>query len=151
MKLHVTKNDKNCVTFYQNRVSIIYVYIWMYIIDEMYLKHTCIYITTWSMIFSQYSGFLHDITDIVESGIKHHKPNPRAPQTWRSGRNCHSISTEVAGPLLQSEIKVALFLFASRSFLANYLRFMIKLIDKAIVINVKIQKNERNKGVLFKQ
>jgi hypothetical protein len=34
---------------------------------------------------------------------------------------------------------------ASRSFLANNLRFMVKLIDKAIVINVKIPKNERKK------
>ena len=53
------------------------------------------------------------------------------------------FSAEVALPWLQSEIKVALFLFASHSFLANYLRFMVKLIDKAIVINVKIHKNER--------
>jgi hypothetical protein len=35
------------------------------------------------------------------------------------------------------EIKVALFLFASHSFLANNLHFMVKLIDKAIVINGK--------------
>ena len=46
---------------------------------------------------------------------------------------------------LQSEIKVALFLFACCSFLANNLRFMVKLIDKAIVINVKIHKNERKR------
>ena len=58
-------------------------------------------------------------------------------------RNSRPISAEVALPRLQSEIKVALFLFASHSFLANYLRFMVKLIDKAIVINVKIHKNER--------
>jgi hypothetical protein len=51
---------------------------------------------------------------------------------------------EVALPQLQSEIKVALFLFASHSFLANYLHFMVKLIDKANVINVKINKNKRN-------
>ena len=56
----------------------------------------------------------------------------RAHQTRRSGRNSLPISAEVA-----------LFLFASHSFLANYLRFMVKLIDKAIVINVKIHKNER--------
>ena len=56
----------------------------------------------------------------------------RAHQTRRSGRNSRPISAEVA-----------LFLFASHSFLANYLRFMVKLIDKAIVINVKIHKNER--------
>jgi len=70
----------------------------------------------------------------------------RAHQTRRSGRNSRPISAEVALPGLQSEIKVALFLFsvfASHSFLANYLRFMVKLIDKAILINVKIHKNER--------
>ena len=55
------------------------------------------------------------------------------------------VSAEVALPRLQGEIKVALFLFASHSFLANYLRFMVKLIDKAIVINVKIHKNERKR------
>jgi hypothetical protein len=42
-----------------------------------------------------------------------------------------------------------LFLFASHSFLANYLRFMVKLIDKAIVINVKIHKNERKRRHIF--
>jgi hypothetical protein len=44
-----------------------------------------------------------------------------------------------------SYFKVVLFLFAGHFFLANYLRFMVKLIDKAIVINVKIHKikNER--------
>ena len=67
----------------------------------------------------------------------------RAHQTRRSARNALPISAEVALPRLQSEIKVALFLFASHPFLANYLRFMVKLIDKAIVINVKIHKNER--------
>ena len=67
----------------------------------------------------------------------------RAHQTRQSGRNSRPISAEVTLPRLQSEIKVALFLFASHSFLANYLRFMVKLIDKAIVINVKIHKNER--------
>ena len=35
------------------------------------------------------------------------------------------ISVEIALPRLQSEIKVALFLFASRSFLANNLHFMV--------------------------
>ena len=55
----------------------------------------------------------------------------------RSGRNCHPISAEVALLRLKSEIKVALFLFVSHSFLANNLRFMVKLIDKAIVINGK--------------
>jgi hypothetical protein len=38
-----------------------------------------------------------------------------------------------------------LFPFASRSFLANNLRFKVKVIDKAIVINVKIHKNERKR------
>jgi hypothetical protein len=47
-------------------------------------------------------------------------------------RNSCPILAEVALPRLQSEIKVAMFLFASHSFLVNNLRFMIKLIDKAI-------------------
>jgi hypothetical protein len=51
--------------------------------------------------------------------------------------NSRPISAEVTLFRLQSEIKVALFLFASHSFLANNLRFMVKLIDKAIVINGK--------------
>jgi hypothetical protein len=38
---------------------------------------------------------------------------------------------------VKREIKVALILFASHSFLANNLRFIVKLIDKAIVINGK--------------
>ena len=69
----------------------------------------------------------------------------RAHQTRRSGRNSRPISAKVALPRLQSEIKVALFLFASCSFLANNLRFILKLIDKAIVINVKLHKNERKR------
>ena len=67
----------------------------------------------------------------------------RGHQSRQSGWNSRPISAEVALPRLQSEIKVALSLFASHSFLANYLHFMVKLIDKAIVINVKIHKNER--------
>jgi hypothetical protein len=55
------------------------------------------------------------------------------------------MSAEVALRRLQSEIKVALFLFASLSFLENNLRFMVKLIDKAIVINGKIHKNQRKR------
>jgi hypothetical protein len=39
--------------------------------------------------------------------------------------------------------KVALFVFACCSFLANNLHFMVKMIDKAVVINVKIHKNKR--------
>jgi hypothetical protein len=55
------------------------------------------------------------------------------------------ISAEVALPRLQSKIKVALFLFASHSFLENNLRFMVKLIVKSIVINGKIHKNKRKR------
>ena len=73
--------------------------------------------------------------------------NTRAHQTRRSGREFRPISAEVALPRLQSEIKVTLFLFASRSLLANDLRLMVKVIDKAIVINVKIYK----KMALFNQ
>ena len=69
----------------------------------------------------------------------------KAHQTRQSGRNCRPISAEVALPCLQSEIKAVLFWFASRLFLANNLRFLIKLIDKAIVINGKIHKNKRKK------
>ena len=69
----------------------------------------------------------------------------RAHQTRRSGRNSCPISAEVALPRLQSEIKVTLFLFASHSFLANNLRFMVKLIVKTIVINRKIHKNKRKR------
>ena len=61
------------------------------------------------------------------------------------GRNSRPISAEVALPRLQSEIKVTLFLFASHSFLANNLRFMVKLIVKTIVINRKIRKNKRKR------
>ena len=43
------------------------------------------------------------------------------------------------------EIKVALFLFASHSFLANNLRFMVKLIVKTMLINGKIHKNKRKR------
>jgi hypothetical protein len=69
----------------------------------------------------------------------------RAHQTRRSGRNSRSISAEVALPRQQNEIKVALFLFASHSFLTNNLRFMVKLIVKTIVINGKIHKNKRKR------
>ena len=67
----------------------------------------------------------------------------RAHQIRRSGRNSLPISAEVPLPRVQSEIKVALFIFASHSFLANNLRFMVKLIVKTIVINRKIHKNKR--------
>ena len=66
----------------------------------------------------------------------------RAHQTGRSSR---PISAEIALPWLQSEIVVALLTFASRSSLANNLHFKVKVIDKAIVINVKIHKNERKR------
>jgi hypothetical protein len=69
----------------------------------------------------------------------------RTHQARRSRRNSRPISVEVALPRLQSEIKVALFLFACHSFLANNLRFMVKLIVKRIVINRKIHKNKRNR------
>ena len=82
--------------------------------------------------------------------VKHNfKCTCRAHQTRRSGRNSRPISAEVALPRLQSEIKVALFLFASHSFLVNNLRFMVKLIVKTIVINGKIHvhtcKNKRKR------
>ena len=67
----------------------------------------------------------------------------RPRQTRQSGRNSRPISADVAIPRIQSEFKVVLFLFASCPFLANNLRFMVKLIDKAFIINVNINKNER--------
>jgi hypothetical protein len=51
----------------------------------------------------------------------------RAHQIRLSGRHPRPISTEIALPRLQSEIKVA-------PFFANNLHFMVKLIDKAIVL-----------------
>ena len=69
----------------------------------------------------------------------------RTHQTRRSRRNSRLISAEVVLPRLQSEIKVALFLFASHFFLANNLRFKVKLIVKASVINGKIHKNKRKR------
>jgi hypothetical protein len=77
-------------------------------------------------------------------------PVPATPRAHQTRRRSHPISAEIALPRLQSEIVVALFPFASRSFLANNLRFKVKVIDKAIVINVKIHKNERKRS-LFKQ
>ena len=61
----------------------------------------------------------------------------RAHQTRQ---NTRPISAEVALPRLQSEIKV---FFASHPFLANNFRLMVKLIDKAIVINGKIRMREK--------
>ena len=49
--------------------------------------------------------------------VKCNAPDSRAHQTRRSWRNSRSISAEVALPRLQSEIKVAWFLFASQFFL----------------------------------
>ena len=46
-------------------------------------------------------------------------------------------SAEVALPWPQSEINFTLFLFTSHSFLANNLCFMVKLIEKTMLINVK--------------
>jgi hypothetical protein len=43
----------------------------------------------------------------------------------------------------KAKLKLPCFFLASHSFLANNLRFMIKLIDKAILINGNIHKNER--------
>ena len=47
----------------------------------------------------------------------------RAHQTRQSRRNSRPISAEIALLLLQSEIKVALFLFASCSYIANNVFF----------------------------
>ena len=69
----------------------------------------------------------------------------RAHQTRQSEWNFCPISAEITLPWLQSKPKVSLLRFTSPSFLANNLHFMVKLIDKAIVINVKIHKNERKR------
>jgi hypothetical protein len=64
------------------------------------------------------------------SGIKWTSgTSKRVHQTRQSGRNSSPISAEVTLPRPQSKIKVAMFLFVSRSFLANNLRFMVNLID----------------------
>ena len=73
----------------------------------------------------------------------------RAHQTRWSGWYSRPMSAEIALSWLQSEINVASFLFASRFFLANNLCFMVNLIDKAIVINVKIHKNVLLDCVIF--
>ena len=52
---------------------------------------------------------------------------------------------EVGEILALYQMKSPLFLFACCSFLANNLCFMVKLIDRAIVINVKIPKNDRKR------
>ena len=54
-------------------------------------------------------------------------------------------SPNQASPSLDFKVKLKspCFFFASYSFLANNLHFMVKLNNKAIVINVKIHKNER--------
>jgi hypothetical protein len=59
-----------------------------------------------------------------------------------------SQSAEIVLPRLQSIIKVALFLFISRLFLANNLRFMVKLIEKTILINVKYIRMREKKGFI---
>jgi hypothetical protein len=58
--------------------------------------------------------------------------------------NCGSTDREIGeiialywlkSPSIDSKVKLKSFLFASRSSLVNNLHFMLKLIDKAIVIN----------------
>ena len=74
-------------------------------------------------------------------------------QTRQSGwnslpmSNIIIISYQLKLHSLNSETKLnsPCFFFASRCFLANNVHFMVKLIDKAIVINVKIHKNERKR------
>ena len=91
------------------------------------------------MVFSRYGASstnkidCHFITEITTH------------QTRWSRQNSRPISAEIALFWLQSEIKVASFLFASRFFLANNLCFMVNLINKVIVINVKIHKNDRKR------
>jgi hypothetical protein len=52
-------------------------------------------------------------------------------QTKQSGQNSCPLLAEVAFPRLLSEVKIALFLFESRYFLANNFYFLVKFINKA--------------------
>ena len=47
----------------------------------------------------------------------------------------------------KAKLKSPCFFFASHSFFANNLRFMVKLIVKTIVINGKIHKNKRKRFI----
>jgi hypothetical protein len=44
-------------------------------------------------------------------------------------------------------LSLALFIFAGHSFLANNLRFMVKLIVKTIIINGKVHNNKRKRFI----
>ena len=66
----------------------------------------------------------------------------RAYQTRQSGRNSHPILAEVTLRRLQSEIKVALFLFASHSFLANNLFCISKGTLQMQIVKKKMQKKK---------
>jgi hypothetical protein len=68
----------------------------------------------------------------------------RAHQTRPSGRNSRPISAKVTLLRIKSEIKVALFLFASHSFLANNFRFMVKLINKPFGVLCQFSGDEKN-------
>ena len=96
-----------------------------------------------AVVFSRYCASSTNKTDC------HIIAEIRAHQTRWSGRYSRPMSAEIALSWLQSEINVASFLFASRFFLANNLCFMVNLIDKAIVINVKIHKNVLLDCVIF--
>jgi hypothetical protein len=85
-------------------------------------------------------GILPTSPGLVSPGLYTH-------QTRQSGQNSHLVAAEVTLPRLQSEINVALFIFESHFFLTNInnLCFMVKFIDKAIVINLKMYINERKR------
>jgi hypothetical protein len=89
------------------------------------------------------------VTKIVYIGYGQLKKWLLFPLPFHSCAPCRAHQTRRCGYIgwnrSQSEIKVTLFLFASQSFLANNLRFMVKLIVKTIVINRKIHKNKRKR------
>jgi len=67
---------------------------------------------------------LHKRVEKWASGLFCSECKFRARQTRRSGLNSRPLSAEIALPRLQSEIKVALFLFASRTFLQFFLQYV---------------------------
>jgi hypothetical protein len=75
----------------------------------------------------------------------------RAHQTRLSGRNSRPISAEVTLPQLQSEIKVSLFLFASHSFLANSLRFMVNQHSSNILLYFLLGERKKIQSLAIKR
>jgi hypothetical protein len=87
-------------------------------IDDIIRVYEYVY-TFESTVYCQ-KNYLHKFHIRVEMwayGLFCNECKFRAHQTRRTGLNSRPISAEIVLPRLQSEIKVALFFFASRSFL----------------------------------